>query len=118
MPRVRAPIATKGFAERRHTAISSCAIRKAIKGIVGRSEASPFAAIGGASQSEHIFGNRYKRSCGESRSRTDVTARTGAQTHGSTVVSQGETHLSPFPVVRFRFHVNERLTSEWPLRPM
>ena len=55
----RAPIAAKGFAERlsasgkacpplegRHTAISSCAIGKAVKGIAGRREASPFAAIG------------------------------------------------------------------------
>jgi len=34
-------LAAKGFGERRHTAISSGTIRKAIKGIVGRSEASP-----------------------------------------------------------------------------
>ena len=39
-------VSAKGFVERRHTAISSHTIRKATKGIVGRSEASPFADTG------------------------------------------------------------------------
>ena len=38
--------AAKGFGERGHTAISSRTTRKAVKGIVGRSEARPLAASG------------------------------------------------------------------------
>ena len=57
----------KGFVERTHTAISSCTIRKAKKGIVGPSEASPFAHTGltrpwpqGSPVTERYCDNRYK----------------------------------------------------------
>ena len=46
-----------GFAARRHTAISSCINRKAVKGIVGRSEASPLQPRGSQTLDQHLYRN-------------------------------------------------------------